>query len=64
MQVKVRILISATNASYRIQLGGNHVLIPCIMRFFGSMLSRCVRGTDGRTAYERRKGQIVQRGLC
>ena len=60
---KVRTLILATNAAYGIKLDGNHVLMPYLVRYCGSMLSRCVRRSDGRTAFERRKGRSVQRGF-
>ena len=35
---KVRTLISATNAAYGIKLDGNHVLMPYLVRYYGSML--------------------------
>ena len=50
-----RTLIAPTNASYGIKLDGNHFLMPHLVRYCGSTLSRCVRGPDGRTTYERRK---------
>ena len=37
--------------------------MPYLVRYLGSMLSRCAREPDGRTAFERRKGRAVERGL-
>eukprot|EP00975_Prorocentrum_lima_P034349 7221415-Prorocentrum_lima.AAC.1 len=37
--------------------------MPYVVRHSGSMLSRGVRGQDGKTPFELRRGRHVQRGL-
>ena len=57
--------VKAVKDRVRLLLALSLVEITCsyLVRYCGSMISRCAREPDGRTAFERRKGRVMERGL-
>ena len=63
VQGQVRTLKLMLEEKYKVTIGDNHMVLPWLVKYAGVLINICRVGSDGKTAYERRKGRKWKRAL-
>ena len=63
VQGQVRTLKSALDEHYKTNFNENHVLLPWLISYAASLISKFTIGADGKTAHERARGRKFNRAL-
>ena len=63
VQGQIRTIKLAVESRYKSVIKEDHPILPWIVKYAGITISLCRKGEDGRTAYERRRGERYLREL-
>ena len=63
VQGQVRTLKSALDEHYKTTFNENHVLLPWLIAYAASLISKFTIGEDGKTAHERARGRKFRKLL-
>ena len=59
VEEQVRVLVSALEEKWKSKIPDRHSIWPWLVEYAGFLLNRCNVGNDGKTAYERMKGEAA-----